>query len=159
MIRLIAFLSSALVLIWTVHDGLAAGFNHQNASITVEKPVRANAIIHIADRRASQGGTPRDQYRQMGFIAAIAEACYESIAIPGKLNALIKAGSERNPSSIPAINLLIEEYNEAYNHAVTTRTVWNGSKQSYTDTPFDCAVGKDVEMIKAFETNLLVNLR
>ena len=127
----------------------------QEAQATAQR----EAESQIADRQGSHGGSPKDQYRQMGSIAAIAEACYGSTAIPEKLDKLMETATKQNPATAPVINLLIEEYNVAYYHAVATMTVWNGSAQSYSDLPFSCANGKDVKMIRAIEATVLKNLQ
>lgn len=157
--RLVRLLFCSFVITFAVHDGMAAGFNCQSVSTRIHAMASANPIIKIADARGPQGGTPKDQYRQMGSIAAIAEACYGSKAIPEKLQALIKKASQQNPSSAPVINLLINDYNEAYLHAATEMTVWSGSDQSYSSTPFHCELSDDVEFIKKWEATLLNNLR
>ena len=72
---------------------------------------------------------------------------------------LIETATKQNPETAPVINLLIEEYNVAYHHAVATMTVWNGSAQSYSARPFSCANGKDVMMIRKFEATILENLQ
>ena len=157
--RLRALLLCSLVLTCTVPEGAAAAFNGNRGAAGTEKTAIATPIIKVADTRGPQGGTPKDQYKQMGSVAAIAEACYGSKAIPEKLGALMKKASAQNPSSVPAINLLIKDYNEAYFFASTEMKVWNGVNQSYSSTPFKCKVSDDVNLIKKLEATILDNLR
>ena len=104
-------------------------------------------------------GTARDQYRQMGSVAAIAETCYGSKAIPEKLNALVKQAAATNPASAETLKSLVAEYNDAYKYALVNMVVWNGTTQSYSKNKFSCSNSSDVETIKKLEKMFLDNLR
>ena len=94
----------------------------------------------------------------MGSIAAIAEACYKSKAIPGKLQAAVKRAASENPAVAPVLKELTANYNEAYAHAIVNMTVWNGTSQSYNASPFSCNDESDMEFIRKSESTILENL-
>ena len=125
---------------------------------TPTEPVRDSAR-NTSPERVAQDRTHRDQYRQMGSVAAIAETCYGSTAIAEKLSVLINKVSQQDPSVAPAINLLIDEYNEAYFFAATEMKIWNGGSQSYNSAPFSCEISDDVDMVKKLEETILNNLK
>jgi hypothetical protein len=103
--------------------------------------------------------TPADQYKQMGGIAAIAEACYGSKAIPQHLNQTVKAAVNANPQIEGLMKTLLADYNTAYYKSVADHRIWNGSSGNYSQTAFSCASTADVEQIKRFESSILANLK
>jgi hypothetical protein len=104
-------------------------------------------------------GTPADQYKQMGGIAAVAEACYGSKAIPQKLNQSIKGAVTANPQIEGVMKTLLADYNAAYYKSITDHKIWSGSKGDYGDKAFSCANAADVELIKKFESSILASLK
>lgn len=104
-------------------------------------------------------GTPKDLYMQMGSVAALAESCYQSVAIPTRLKVVVQQATSKNPSMVPAMKELIVDYNDAYGHSIVDHTIWNGQQQDYNNTPFDCENEDDVALIKKYETMLVQSLR
>jgi len=103
--------------------------------------------------------TPADIYKQMGGIAALAEACFSSEKIPTLLNVKIAETLEQNPDLGEMMDTLIEEYNEGYYTSGAKQIIWNASEQSYNKTPFDCEDTEDVKTIKQLEQTVLDNLK
>lgn len=99
--------------------------------------------------------TPKHQYRQMGSIAALAEACYGSKAIPEKLNAQIKRAVSENPAVRPTTDMLVAEYNQALTLALANHRVWNTQTQSFSQKSFACGTAGDVAAIREFEATIL----
>src|SRR5271155_3127536 len=102
--------------------------------------------------------TPLDQYRQMAGIAAIAEVCYGSKAIPTKLTQLVHSSVEANPAVKDMMVQLLAGYNVAYKKAIVDHLIWNGSQQSYSGKPFSCASNDDIAFIKKLEGSVMQNL-
>jgi hypothetical protein len=121
-------------------------------------PASVFAISLITANTGFAQGTPKDQYRQMGSIAAVAETCYGSKEIPVKIQAAVKRAASENPAVVPVLKELTANYNEAYAHALVNMTVWNGASQSYSASPFNCSDESDVELIRKFEATILENL-
>ena len=102
--------------------------------------------------------TPLDQYKQMAGIAAIAEACYGSKAIPTKLAQLVHSSVEANPAAKDMLVQLLAGYNAAYKKAIVDHLIWNGSQQAYSGKPFSCGSNDDIAFIKKLESSVMHNL-
>ncbi len=117
----------------------------------------ASLLVFFCSSTFAQG-TPVDQYKQMGGIAAVAESCYASEAIPQKLKPIVASARDKNPSVAELLQTLVAQYNKSYYKAVLDRRIWNGTKQDYSKV-FNCADKSDVEQIKKFEQLILDNLK
>jgi len=104
-------------------------------------------------------GAPVDQYKQMGSIAAVAETCYGSKQIPERLNPLVKQAVKANPALEPTMKALVAAYNDAYHYAIGARRIWNGTQQSYSQQPVNCANAEDVDLLKRMEHVVLSNMK
>lgn len=109
--------------------------------------------------RAQAAGSLSDQYRQMGSVAAVAEICLQSLAIPDALNTAMASAERKDPRAAPLLQPLVEEYNTAYIHAAQHQRLWNGTQQAYSQVPLDCAKAEDRERLRGFETLILQQLR
>ena len=101
----------------------------------------------------------RNEYRQYGGIAALANLCYNSELIPKAVNAKIDAVVSKTPAALSLANGLIEEYNAANEHAAMHGTIWVVSTQSYGKTAFACHNKDDAETIRSLEAIALKGLR
>lgn len=106
---------------------------------------------------ASAQGTPLDQYKQMGGLAAIAESCYGSQAIPHTLDPLVKKAAGQTSSIDDIMRSLVAEYDNAYKKAALDHRIWNGSSQNYSSA-FNCSDADDIKMIKGLEHNFVARL-
>lgn len=108
---------------------------------------------------AQAAGSLNDQYKQMGSIAAVAELCLNSKAIPDALGQAIATAERKDPRAAPLLRSLIEDYNAAYVYAAQHQTIWNGTQQAYSQAPIDCANADDRAQVQGFETLILQQLR
>lgn len=108
---------------------------------------------------ASAAGSLSDQYKQMGSIAAVAELCLQSQAIPEALHRAMAAAERKDPRTAPLLRSLVEDYNAAYRHAAQHQTLWNGTQQAYGQVPLDCTNAEDRAQVQGFETLILQQLR
>lgn len=100
-----------------------------------------------------------DEYKQMGSIAALAELCLESTALPDTLQQKLEEAADKNPEAVDTLNSAIEVYTEAYEYGLDNRRIWNGTKQQYNEATFDCAKAEDVSQIQTFESQVLAALK
>lgn len=115
--------------------------------------------VVIADTSQAQNSA-RNRYRQMGSIAAAAETCYGSAAIPEKLLAGMRlTGAPKNFSAAPALKDLVAEYNDAYSRAIVGMTVSKSGNLSANSKTFDCTDDWDIKSIRKLETSFLGNMR
>jgi hypothetical protein len=113
----------------------------------------------IAFPFAAIASTPEDQYKQMGGISGIAEACLGETELGYALTESLLTHVINNPGSISSIGTLYNVYANSYNKASNDFKIWIGSKQIYSETAFDCNKEEDMNLIKQFSSSMTQNLR
>lgn len=118
----------------------------------------AALLVAALPLTAQAAGSVSDQYKQMGSIAAVAELCLLSQAVPEALKRATAAAERKDPRVVPLLRQLIEAYNAAYIHAAQHQTIWDGTRQAYSQVPLDCTDTDDRDQLQHFETLIVRQL-
>ena len=96
-------------------------------------------------------GSAVDQYKQMGGIAGLTEACFKTNSLETILFKKVGQVFFSQPQSGLIMTKLLNAYFEAKQIAKTKKVIWIGKTQSYKKKPFDCNKKDDVKFIKKIE--------
>tara|TARA_B100001093_G_scaffold297719_1_gene283865 strand:+ start:128 stop:529 length:402 start_codon:yes stop_codon:yes gene_type:complete len=116
-------------------------------------------LVLFLSKNVFAQGAAADQYKQMGGIAGLTEACFKTKNLELALFKQVGQLFYTQPEMGQMMFGLLYSYFDAKSVAMEKKVVWNGTTQSYNTKQFDCKNAADKKLIKQFEMQLMNGLK
>ena len=123
------------------------------------KLVALSILFLIFSKNVNAQDAATNQYKQMGGVAALTEACFSSKNLELTLIKQIGQLFFSQPEMGEMMFGLLYAFYDAKAVALEKRVIWNGTTQSYNKKQFDCNNAADKKLIKQFEMQLMNGLK